>query len=510
MTHTSRRLRLDLLIAICLVALTPPTIAAQVTPIAPASVASLVPRVDSIVQRYMQEAHIPGLLYGVVRRGRVEHIGTMGLQDLETRRPVTPQTMFRIASMSKAFTALAILKLRDEGKLTLDALAESYVPAMRGWKYPTTDSPRLRVRDLLSHVAGFVTDDPWGDRQTVLPEADFTRMLRDGVPFTRAPGTGYEYSNFGYALLGRIVSNVSGRPYKDYIEQTIMRPLGMMETGYDIMVSPADRRALGYRWENEAFAREPDMVHGAFGAMGGVQTTAPDYARWVTFLLSAWPARDGAERGPAKRASVRELTQGLNFPQRVQRPGRSMPPCTQAFVYGMGFRIVQDCDAGFVAAHGGGYPGYGSYVLLLPEHDIGIFLFANRTYAGPAGTVWDIAMELRKAGWLTGRTIPVDATLAQMYRTAQSMFTSGRIDPGRAWLAPNFLLDRSEANWGAEFARLASQAGSCRTDAAIAPTGTLSGTFVWPCERGNINGALLLAPTTPVTIQSLSLTFAAR
>jgi len=244
--------------------------------------------------------------------------------------------------------------------------------------------------------------------------------------------------------------------------------------------------------------------------MGGVQTTAPDYARWVTFLLSAWPARDGAEQGPAKRASVRELTQGLNFPQRVQRPGRSMPPCTQAFVYGMGFRIVQDCDAGFVAAHGGGYPGYGSYVLLLPEHDIGIFLFANRTYAGPAGTVWDIAMELRKAGWLTGRTIPVDATLAQMYRTAQSMFTSGRIDPGRAWLAPNFLLDRSEANWGAEFARLASQAGSCRTDAAIAPTGTLSGTFVWPCERGNINGALLLAPTTPVTIQSLSLTFAAR
>src|ERR1035437_7265173 len=87
MTHTSRRPRLDLLIAICHVAITAPTIAAQVTPIAPAPIASLVPRVDSIVQRYMQEAHIPGLLYGVVRRGRVEHIGTMGLQDLETRRP---------------------------------------------------------------------------------------------------------------------------------------------------------------------------------------------------------------------------------------------------------------------------------------------------------------------------------------------------------------------------------------------------------------------------------------
>ena len=510
MTEQPRRLRHDLLMAMCVIGLTPLPIAAQTTPVAPTAIASLVPGIDSIALRYMQEAHVPGLAYGIVHRGRVEHIGTMGLQELETRRPVTERTLFRIASMSKAFTATAILKLRDDDKLTLDALAESYVPELRGWKYPTTDSPRLRVRDLLSHVAGFVTDDPWGDRQQVLPEAEFTRLLRDGVPFTRAPGTAYEYSNLGYALLGRIVSNVSGQPYKDYIEQTIMRPLGMMETGFDITAAPADRRALGYRWENEAFAREPDMVHGAFGAMGGVQTSAIDYARWVTFLLSAWPARDGAEQGPVRRASVRELTQGLNFPQRVLRPGTSTPPCTQALVYGMGFRVIQDCDAGFTAAHGGGYPGYGSYVLLLPDHDIGIFVFANRTYAGASRVAWDIAMELEKAGWLTGRTIPVDVTLAQTYRTAQSMFAAGRIEPGRSRLAPNFLMDRSAANWAAEFARLASEAGSCRTDAAIVPTGALSGTFVWSCERGAINGVLLLAPTTPVTIQALSLTFSAR
>lgn len=510
MTKKMRRLRHDFLIAICVVALAPLAIAAQTTPIAPTPIASLVPGIDSIVLRFMQESHIPGLVYGIVRGGRVEHIGTMGLQELETRRPVNERTLFRIASMSKAFTAMAILKLRDEGKLTLDALAESYVPEMREWKYPTTDSPRLRVRDLLSHVGGFVTDDPWGDRQTEMPDADFTRLLRDGVPFTRAPGTAYEYSNFGYALLGRIVSDVSGRPYKDYIEQTVMRPLGMMETGYDITASPADRRAFGYRWENEAFAREPDMVHGAFGAMGGVQTTAIDYAKWVTSLLSAWPPRDGAELGPVKRASVRELTQGLNFPQRVQRPGRNTPTCMQALVYGMGFRISQDCDAGFAVAHAGGYPGYGSYMLLLPDHDVGIFAFANRTYAGPSRIVWDVVMELKRAGWLTGRPIPVSATLAQAYRTAQSMFAAGRIASGRSSLAPNFLLDRSEANWAAEFARLASQAGSCRTDAAIVPTGALSGTFAWPCERGAINGTLLLAPTNPVTIQSLSLTFAAR
>jgi CubicO group peptidase (beta-lactamase class C family) len=509
----TRSVRATLIVATCLVALASAPNVAQVTPGQPgppAPIASLVPKLDAIVQRYMQDAHVPGLVYGIVRHGRVEHLGPMGVQDVETRRLVAANTLFRIASMSKAFTALAILKLRDDSKLELDALAERYVPEMRGWKYPTADSPRLRVRDLLSHAGGFVTDDPWGDRQTVLPEADFTRMLRDGVPFTRAPGTAYEYSNFGFALVGRIVSNVSGRPYKDYIEQTIMRPLGMTDTGYDITASPSDRRALGYRWENEAFVREPDMVHGAFGAMGGVQTTAPDYAKWVAFLLSAWPPRDDAEREPAKRATVRELSEGLGFPQRVQRPGTTTPACTQAFAYGMGLRVLQDCDAGLALAHGGGYPGYGSYVLLLPDHDIGIFAFANRTYAGPSGTVWNMAMELQKAGWLTGRATPASPALAGMYRTAESMFTAGRIDPGRASLAPNFLTDRSEVNWAAEFARIARQSGTCRSDAPIVPTGALSGTFVWTCERGVVNGALLLAPTNPPTIQSLTLTFVGR
>ena len=232
--------------------------------------------------------------------------------------------------MSKAFTALAILKLRDEGRLRLDALAETYVPEMRSWRYPTSDSPRIRVRDLLSHVGGFVTDDPWGDRQQV---ADRGRVHRacsaHGVPFTRAPQSQFEYSNFGYALLGRIVTNVSGRPYKDYIEQEIMRPLGMASTGYDISAAPQERRALGYRWENDAFAREPDMAHGAFGAMGGVQTSARDYARWVAFLLSAWPPRDGPETGPVRRSTVRELAQGLNFAAVARRPGQP-ESCPQA------------------------------------------------------------------------------------------------------------------------------------------------------------------------------------
>jgi CubicO group peptidase (beta-lactamase class C family) len=471
-------------------------------PTTPTPLEQLVPAIDAHFRRFQQAAHAPGLVYGIVRDGKLVHASAMGVQDLESQRPVDANTLFRIASMSKAFTALAILRLRDEGKLTLDALAEVYVPELRGWRYPTSDSPRIRVRDLLSHVGGFVTDDPWGDRQQILPEAEFTRVLRDGVPFTRAPQTAYEYSNFGYALLGRIITNVSRRPYKDYIEQEIMRPLGMTSTGYDIFAADQSRRAIGYRWENDAFAREPDMAHGTFGAMGGVQTSANDYARWVAFLLSAWPARDGAETGPAKRATVREMSQGLNFPQVARRPGSS-GACTQAQTYGMGLRLAMDCDAGLTLAHGGGYPGYGSYVLLLPEHDIGVFAFTNRTYAGPTAAVWDAAMELHKGGWFTGRSLGVSPALAQAYRAAGAMYEAGAIDPGRDMLAMNFLMDRSAENWQREFARLKGATGACRTDAPITATGVLAGSFRWTCERANVAGNMLLAPTNPPTIQAL-------
>jgi CubicO group peptidase (beta-lactamase class C family) len=475
------------------------------TPAVPMPLDQLIPAIDANFARFQQEAHVPGLVYGIVRDGQLVHVGAMGVQDLEAKRPVDADSLFRIASMSKAFTALAILKLRDEGRLALDTLADAYVPQMRNWSYPTSDSPRIRVRDLLSHVGGFVTDDPWGDRQQVLSEADFTRMLREGVPFTRAPDTAYEYSNFGYALLGRIVTNVSGRPYKDYIEQEIMRPLGMASTGYDIHASSAARRAIGYRWENDAFAREPDMAHGTFGAMGGVQTSATDYARWVTFLLSAWPARDGPEQVPARRSSVRELAQGLNFPQLSKRPGTNATGCSQAATYGMGMRVAMDCDVGLVVAHSGGYPGYGSYLLLLPDHRIGLFAFTNRTYSGPAGTVWDAAMELHKAGWLTGRTFPTSAVLAEAYGVARAMFDAGEIGSRREMLAMNFLMDRSAENWAQEFSRLKSKAGACRTDAPITATGALTGRFSWTCEHSTLEGNLLLAPTNPPTIQSLQL-----
>ncbi len=160
---------------------------------APRTLEQVTPEIDALFAKYQADAHIPGMVYGVVKDGKLAYVKGVGVQDLTDKRAVTADSRFRIASMTKAFTALAILKLRDDGKLRLDDLAEQHVPEMKRWTYPTTDSPRIRIRDLLHHVGGLVTDDPWGDRQQVLPQEDFTKMIAAGVPFSRIPQSQHEY-----------------------------------------------------------------------------------------------------------------------------------------------------------------------------------------------------------------------------------------------------------------------------------------------------------------------------
>ena len=477
-----------------------------VTPVV-AQDGAVLAEVDRAMEEYRLDAHIPGMVWGIVQDGRLIHVKGAGVQDIDTKRPVTADTLFRIASMTKAFTALSILKLRDEGKIALDAPVETYVPELGGWKYPTDDSPKIRVRELLTHTAGFVTDDPWGDRQTPLPEEDFTRLLRDGVPFNRPPAMAMEYSNLGYALLGRIVANVSGQPYKDVVQRLLLTPLAMTATGYDVAAAPADRRALGYRWEDNAWKLEPTMAHGAFGAMGGIQTSAADYAKWVAFLLSAWPPRDGADAGPVRRSSVRELAQGANFPSVRLRPGSSgQSACRQAATYAMGFYAATDCELGLTLSHGGGYPGYGSHVLLLPDVGVGIFALANRTYAGPRSPVWDSAVTLLRAGRLKPRSSTPSTALTTAYAAAAKMFAAGSVTSAGDVLAPNFLMDRDAEHRARDLAELKAQVGTCDSSAPIAPTGALAGDFTWRCEHGRVKGEVLLAPTPALRIQSLTFT----
>ncbi len=471
-------------------------------------IAALDPDIDAILTKWMAENHVPGLVLGVVKDGHLAYVKGKGAQDLVVKRPAAPDTLFRIASMTKAFTALSILKLRDEGRLALDDPADRYVPEMRGWTYPTSDSPRITIRDLLTHSAGFVTDDPWGDRQQVLSQSAFTALLRAGVPFTRAPEMRHEYANLGYAILGRVIANVTKAPYRSFVEQRLLTPLGMSASGFDVLAHPKDKRAVGYRWENDAWAEEPMMKDGAFNAMGGLEVNATDYAKWLGFVLSAWPPRDGADSGPVKRGTVRQIMRGANHAAVFHRPATGgADQCPGATTYGMGWRVIADCDYGTVLSHGGGFPGYGSHVMLLPEYGAALFALTNKTYAGPSQPVWDVAALLRAKGVLVKRAEPVSSDLAGFYTAAQTVWTAGTIDALQGRVAMNFPMDRTAPNWAKVLAETKAKSGTCDTAAPIVAQGAMSGAFTWTCEKGSIKGTVLLAPTRPITLQSLGIAF---
>ena len=460
--------------------------------------------IDPIFEKIMTERHIPGLVYGVVVDGKLAYVRALGVQDVATGTKVTPETVFRIASMSKNFTALAALKLRDEGKLRFDDPAEAVIPELKRLTYPTSDSPRITIRDLLSHTAGFVTDDPWGDRQLGMDEADFSRFVAAGVPFSRTPGMAFEYSNFGYALAGRLVTNASGKNYADYIDAAFLKPLGMGATTFDLARTPATRRALGYRWQDEAWVEEPSLGPGAFGAMGGLITTANDFARYMAWELAAWPPRDGPEDAILKRASVREIARPLTYAMTVPQPAAG---CGLARSYGMGTIPFTDCVLGAHFGHSGGLPGYGSNVLMLPERGVGVFAFANLTYAPMSVPVRAAATMLVKSGAFPLRPTPPQALahLTVAARHIAAIYAAGDIEAVRRGLAMNVMLDRDAPRRNAELKALKASLGACRDVEPIVTDTAMSALLSFPCANGTLRARVVLAPTTPVSFQTLEL-----
>lgn len=461
-------------------------------------------QIDPLFATYMSERHAPGLVYGVVVDGKLAYVRTLGVQDTATKAPVTADTVFRIASMSKNFTALAALKLRDAGKLQFDAPAETVIPELKTLAYPTTDSPKITVRDLLTHAAGFVTDDPWGDRQLPMTEADFTRFVAAGVPFSRAPGMAFEYSNFGYALAGRVVTNASGQNYADYIDHAFLKPLGMASTGYDLAKAPKARLAVGYRWQDGQWVEEPALGPGAFGAMGGLMTTANDYARYMAWELAAWPPRDGADDQILRRSSIREIVRGQNFASVQSRADRADPNgCDRARTYGLGTIAYADCVLGPHFTHSGGLPGYGSNVLMLPERGVGVFAFSNLTYAPVSLVVRDAAIALTKTGAFPVRAMPPSAGLQAMAAAIQRMYAAGDVLAAPGALAMNVLPDRDAPRRNAEIAALKTVLGACRAANPITADNAMSGVLTYPCERGTLRVRVTLASTTPASLQTV-------
>ena len=468
------------------------------------------PEIDKIFRDYAGSAHIPGAAWGVIIDGQLAHTGVLGYRDVPTKSPVTPDTVFRIASMTKSFTAMAILKLRDEGKLFLDDPAEKYVPEMKALIYPTSDSPKITVRHLLSHAEGFPEDNPWGDQQLADSDEQLSALIRGGIPFSNAPGVAYEYSNFGFAILGRIVGTLSRNPgtptqaYTKYVQDHILKPLGMTSTTLEPASVPADQLAHGYRWEDEQWKNEPLLANGSFGSMGGMLTTLSDLGRYVGAFLAAWPPHDGAETAPITRASLREMQQVWRpSAASVTQPGGAVQ--LSAGGYGYGLRVSQTCQFPAVVSHTGGLPGFGTLMRWLPEYGVGIIAFGNRTYSGWTRTS-DTAIEaLARTGALQPRVVQPSPALIAARDAVSSLVVKWDDAVADRIAAENLFLDETKARRRAAIERLVSQVGTCSAASGFDRVeNALRGEWTLPCERGRLRVAITLAPTNPPLVQFLS------
>ncbi len=468
--------------------------------------ASAFPDIRAKFKDYLEAVHVPGVAFGIVIDDELAFADALGVRNVETSAPVAVNTVFRIASMSKSFVAMSILKLRDDKKLQLDDSAAKYLPELKSLRYPTSDSPFITIRHLLTMTPGFPEDNPWGDRQMAITQGEFGKWLRAGIPFSNAPGVTFEYSNYAYAMLGRIVSIASGMPFQKYITRNILKPLGMHSTVWDAGQVPPEHLAQGYRYEDESFKPEPILPNGAFAGMAGLFTTVPDFARYMMFLQSAFPPRDGPEIGPVNRATAREMQQLLRFEELVERPSAGDSTWHAVSGYGYGLAIWHDDKLGYGVSHGGGLPGYGSYFYNLPDHGVGLVALTNRTYSRVGQIFNDLWESLLATGGLKPRTIIPSAEFVTCAGIVQEWINTGNDRALVTNAADNFLLDFDMAHRRGGLEKLRELLGEFGTVSEPVAINALRGRWHISCEKGTLRVFLTLAPTMPPTIQQVQLT----
>jgi CubicO group peptidase (beta-lactamase class C family) len=465
--------------------------------------------IDARFARLRDEARIPGVAWGVVRDGELVHAGGSGTtRDGEDRRP-DAGSVFRIASMTKSFTASTILLLRDEGRLRLDEPVATYVPELAAWRLPTADSVPVTVRQLMTMSAGLATDDPWGDRQQGLPLDLFAELLAAGPSFAWPPGTAYDYSNLGYGILGRVITNVAGAEYREVVRDRLLLPLGMTATGYLSEEIPEDRLVHGYVRREETLVREGADPYGALAAMGGVFSCVRDLARWVAGFTDAFPARDDPEGGhPLRRSTRREMQQvhRLIGPE-IPAHAPDAAPGVEAGGYGFGLFVLADPELGTTVSHAGGYPGFGSHMAWHPATGIGVIGLGNVRYAPVRPVVADMLAMLVRAEVAPRRRVAPIPAVQRFREVAEGLLAAWDDAAADAAFAMNMDLDELRDLRRAAFQRVAADLGPFRPDDEAPASSASPGHLRWWLrgEGGRVELEILVTPETEPRIQRLAL-----
>ncbi len=451
--------------------------------------------------------HLPGIAYGLVVDDSLVFFGASGVNDLESGTVVTEHSLFRIASMTKSFTAMAILKLRDEGKLSLSDPVSKYIPELERLTYLTSDASPVTIFNLLTMTAGFPEDNPWGDRFLDISDAALMEQLAMGVSFSTIPSVQYEYSNLGFGLLGHIITVVSDLPYQEYITRNILHPLEMTSTFWEFSKVPKELLAQGYRWEDESWIAEALLHDGAFGAMGGLITSIVDFSKYVSYHLSAWPARSDPESGPVKRSTLREM-HSLNKPRYLSNSlwfGKDTRPMIQGYAYGL--RCIQDLEGVLEIGHGGGLPGFGSNYMFYPQHGIGIMSFTNLTYAG--GIVktanYNLLNELIDQGLFRPRILAVSEILELRKEQVAQLLQHWDPELENKIVAANLFMDISREKRISEARELLNQLGEIVSIGPVIPENQLRGSFLLIGKEQNLRVYFTLTPEAEPRVQWLTL-----
>jgi CubicO group peptidase (beta-lactamase class C family) len=465
---------------------------------------SAFPIIEKLFKEHAERNHFPAMAYGIVVDGKLVFSGATGYTNVEKKIEATSRSAFRIASMSKSFTAMAILKLRDAGKLQLDDPASKYIPEMKNLKYIAKDAPPITIRHLLTHSAGFPEDNPWGDRQLDDTPAELVDLIKAGVSFSNVPGYEFEYSNLGFALLGAIVSKVSGKPYQQYIAENIFQPLGMKDSKWEYTKVPSDQLALGYNWVNGKWTEEPLLHDGSYGAMGGLICSIEDFGKYVALHLSAWPPRNDEDKGPIKRSSLREMQHpwafsGLNSNARLA--DGTTCPLVAFYAYGLGWD--RDCRQRVRVGHSGGLPGFGSQWRILPDYGIGVVSFANLTYAGTGSINTRVLDTLISIAGLTPRTLPASDILEKKKNEIMKLLPDWNNAEASGLFAENFFKDNSIDTLRYRSNYFFNKAGKIINVGKVMPQNQLRGEFLIEGENSNIGIFFTLTPETNPLIQAL-------
>jgi D-alanyl-D-alanine carboxypeptidase len=332
-------------------------------------------RLDEFVTERLREANTPGLALAVTSRERLLHVGTYGFANVETRRPVASDTLFEIGSISKSFTAIALLQLRDEGKFDPRMPIMRYLP----WFSIKTQYEPVTGHHLMSHTAGFPRDRD--DVPSSLYQAYGLRERETGY----APGVHYAYSNVGYQVMGYALEAIAKRPYADVISDRILRPLGMRASDAQFTHETRPRIAVGYERMYDDRPSHPShpLVPATWleyaAGDGSIVSTPADMAAYARMLLNR-----GAGDGSRRVLSDEGFTL---LTQRAFQTGKDT-----WYGYGMG---TSERDGGLVLRHSGGMVGYSSMLVADVEAGVGAVVLVNGP--GRASAVADFAIDVARA-----------------------------------------------------------------------------------------------------------------